>query len=92
MFLIKWQGTDEADLITAKEANKKCPEVVIRFYEEHLMWHPPTNNEIQTKYVLKIFVFSTYISFYDFIKNIFYEETASLEIRNYVTLELQHLK
>jgi chromobox protein 1 len=38
-YLIKWNGCKELDLVPAREANKKCPQVVISFYESKLVTH-----------------------------------------------------
>ncbi|XP_018308669.1 putative uncharacterized protein FLJ37770 isoform X2 [Mycetomoellerius zeteki] len=38
MYLIQWKGTDAVDMVSASEANVKCPQIVIRFYEDRITW------------------------------------------------------
>jgi hypothetical protein len=45
MFMVKWKGSDEADLISSQLARAKCPQAVIQFYEERLSWHSSSNDE-----------------------------------------------
>merc|ERR1719513_242448 len=44
-FLVKWKGTEEADLVPAKEANLKIPQTVIKFYEDRLNWYDNNDGE-----------------------------------------------
>ncbi|XP_011874432.1 PREDICTED: chromobox protein homolog 5 isoform X1 [Vollenhovia emeryi] len=39
MYLIQWKGTDAVDMVSAEEANIKCPQIVIRFYEDRITWN-----------------------------------------------------
>jgi len=39
MYLIQWKGTDAVDMVSSKEANVKCPQIVIQFYEDRITWN-----------------------------------------------------
>lgn len=45
MFLMKWKGTTESDMVSAKEANERYPELVIKFYEEHVKFNENSSDE-----------------------------------------------
>ncbi|XP_039292838.1 chromobox protein homolog 3-like [Nilaparvata lugens] len=37
-YLIGWSGSPETDVVPAKLANLKCPQLVIKFHEERVTW------------------------------------------------------
>jgi len=45
LFLIKWIGSDETDIVLAKEANVRCPQTVIKYYEDRINWHDDDNHD-----------------------------------------------
>lgn len=53
MFLMKWKGCGEADLVPARQVNIRCPEIVINYYENKIPWYtskpstPPIIAEIE---------------------------------------------
>lgn len=48
------KGSDDADLVLAKEANMKCPQTVISFYEERVTWIQKSEEENSKGIAFKI--------------------------------------
>lgn len=46
MFLIKMKGTQVTRLVTSKQANILCPQIVIKFYEQRLKWYDPSKPNV----------------------------------------------
>lgn len=47
LFLIKWKGVEEPELVYAREANDAIPRMVIAFYESKLIWHDTPEDTTQ---------------------------------------------
>nr|AGG11737.1 Umbrea [Drosophila lucipennis] len=45
MFLMKWVGTEQLETVPAEQANLRCPQMVIQFYAEHIVWHKLCNSQ-----------------------------------------------
>ena len=41
-YLVKWKASDEADWVPAYQARYKCPDAIIRYFEDREIWrvHP----------------------------------------------------
>lgn len=49
LFLIEWKDVNICDLVLAKEAYAKCPDLVIKFYESILQWRDPSKKSRKIK-------------------------------------------
>lgn len=38
VFLIKWKGYDALHKVSSTEANQKCPQLVIKYYQKLIRW------------------------------------------------------
>jgi hypothetical protein len=45
VFLVKWRGCEEADILPTHEVSAKCPQEVIKFYEQYLTWQALPGDE-----------------------------------------------
>ncbi|SPP80884.1 blast:Chromobox protein homolog 5 [Drosophila guanche] len=37
-YLIKWKGINNDDMVTAEEVKQRCPQLLISFYEQCIVW------------------------------------------------------
>jgi hypothetical protein len=44
LFLMKWKNSSKVDLVLSSSAKKVCPQLVIDFYEKHLVWGETVSN------------------------------------------------
>ena len=44
LFLMKWKNSPKIDLVVSTVARKICPQIVIDFYEQHLIWKDSLEN------------------------------------------------
>ena len=44
LFLLKWKGHPDPELVYATEANVRIPQLVIKFYESKLTWHESSDD------------------------------------------------
>ena len=45
MFLMEWKNSDETELVPAKVAYVKCPDIVFKYYENNLKWNQNNNKD-----------------------------------------------
>ncbi|VDN22059.1 unnamed protein product [Gongylonema pulchrum] len=50
-FLIKWKGSERADMVPAAVANKKWPQLVIGFYEARIQWKDVQQASVAVKLI-----------------------------------------
>lgn len=62
-FRIKLRDSNESTMVPAKVAHKACPQLVIAFYEAHVVF------DWMLKPIVWVFLFSSFISLYQFVLN-----------------------